>query len=597
MADLPIQITNLDFSQIKDSLKERLRSQSEFQDFDFEGSGMAILLDILASNTVYNAYYLHMVANEMFLDTALWRKDVVSRAKAIGYTPRSRTASTATLTLEFDIPLNQPSSITIPAGTKFTSVLDGKVYTFETRDVFTAVPVTATKFRATNVKVYEGTRLTHKFTVDNQNYTPQSRFVIPNTGVDLSLMKVSVQPTASNSSLQYFIPAKNFTEIKSTDAVYFTQETDGSKYEVYFGDGIVGKNLAVGNVVIVDYVVCSGSIANKLQTFGATSSINSYQPKALTTSVSSGGEDEETVESIKFLAPLLYQAQERAVTVGDYEAIIRRDFPHIDSVRVWGGEDNVPAIYGKVFVCVKPKNALVLSPADKNYISEIVLKRQNVLTINVDIVDPDYLKISVKVLVKYKSNLTNDPLGVVKQSVISAIEDYGTTELEKFDSYFRYSKLVRTIDAAHTSIQNSLTQITIRYRLNILFNVEQRWSFNFSNAIDPVVDELGNPSLLSSGFTYLGYTCYFDDDSNGNVRIFRLVDSNKVIVKSDAGTIDYTTGEVNLSLLAFSGTASGGTYIDFSVRPSENDVVSKQNQILLIDTDSITVDVEDEAVY
>lgn len=589
-----IQLTELDFAQIKENFRDYLRSQSQFEDYDLEGSGMSVLMDILAYNTSYLAYYLHMVANEMFLDTAVLRKNVVSRAKAIGYTPTSRRSAKAVIRVEV-FPGDAPSSITVPEGTRFSTNIDGRTYYFSTYDTYT-IPLSGGRYVLDDIVITEGHRLTHRFTIDGSTLTPSSVLRLPNAGVDTSLLKVRVQTSSVDTTTAVYKLADGITELDSESNVFFLQEGEGLTTEIYFGDGIIGKSLEDGNIVIVDYTVSNGSLVNLASSFQAVQNVGGYTNVIVSlNAAAAGGSDEEEIESIKFLAPLNYQSQDRAVTKTDYEVLIKKDFPAIDAVRVWGGEENVPPQYGKVFISLKPSEGLVLSNSLKDYITQQLIKKRNMVSVEVVIVDPDYIYLVIDSTVRYRSQLTNDSSGVIQQAIVDAIVDFGESNLNMFDSYFRYSKMVRDIDASHTSIQNSMTSIKLKYRLFPSFDAEEKHQIAFGNAVDSSLTTMNTPTLSSTGFTYNGFTCYFQDNQEGVIQIYRLVEGSRVIVQSNAGTIDYSTGDVVIDRLLISGTASGDDYVEIMVCPLFQDISTVRNQIIVVDEDNINVTLIDES--
>lgn len=589
-----LEITELDFSKIKQNLKDYLRTQSQFEDYDFDGAGLSVLLDILAYNTTYNAYYAHMVANEMFLDTALQRKNVVSIAKTLGYTPTSRKSATATISIKL-IPNDSPASIEIPENTKFTTTIDGKTYIFTTYETYTVTPSDG-EYIIEDVTIVEGRRLTHRFVVDGEEYRTNGIFTLPNPGVDNTLIKVSVQKSESDSTREVYKLSTGINALDSESKVFFIQEGEGLKTEIYFGDGVLGKSLETGNVVIVEYNVSNGSNTNKASSFEAVQSIAGYTNNIVTcTSPASGGSMEETIESIKFLAPLNFQSQARAITKTDYEVLIKKDYPAIDAVRVWGGEENEPPQYGRVFVSLKPSTGLILSNSIKNTIMNTLIKSRNMVSVEVLFVDPDYIYLIISSTIRYRSALTNDDGGTIKQTVKDAIVDFSDSNLNTFESFFRYSKLISGIDSSHTSIQNNLTEIKLKYRLYPTLNASEKYDISFSNRINSAKDTSGKYTLSSTGFVVDGFTCYLQDDGLGGIQLYRIVDTNKVIVKSNAGTIDYETGSVVINSVLISSIEFDKEYIDIMVRPQYGDISSYRNQIIILEEDDINITLIDES--
>lgn len=585
-----IDVSELDFDAIKTSIKNSLKSQTTFQDYDFEGSGLSVLLNILAYNTVYNAYFQNMAAGEAFLDSSVLRDSVVSHAKMLGYSVRSPRAATATIDLTI-IPTDSPVSILIPKGTKFESEIDGKTYTFTTNETTTVYE--SSDYIAEDLEIVEGTRLTHTFTVDS-DWTDQ-RFILPNAGIDTSLMTVKVQNSATDLGYATFVLAQDYTTVEADSNVYFVQETNDGKFEIYFGDGVVGTKPVDGNLIIVEYVVCNGTLPNGAAEFVLSGGISGYTTVSIVVvSSASGGSDVESIESIKYLAPLNYVTQNRAVTKTDYENLLLRDFPNIDSVKVWGGEDNDPPQYGKVFVCINPQTGTVLSAITKQNLVDQILGTRNMVSIEVEIVDPDYIYLVIDSEVKYRSSLSNLSAGDLISAITDEIIQYGEDNLEKFGSYFRYSRFINLIDEADDSIQNNLTSITLMYRLYPSFTIPTNYTISFNNEIDSAFDETGNSTLSSTAFVYNSQNCYFDDDGAGIVRIYRLTNGVKNVVVSSAGTIDYVNGVISLNSFLPVSITSGDEYIELYVRPTSNDVEAQRNYLLMISEENINIELTDE---
>ncbi len=584
---MKINVTEPDFNAIRSSIKEFLSSQTEFRDYDFEGSGMAQLIDILAYNTCYKAFYTNKVGNEMFLDSAVIRENVVSRAKMLNYRPRSVRGAKAYIDITVN-PGDAPDQILVERGTKFSSIIDSVTYTFSTLTSFVIEPVDGA-YIAENVEITEGEVLRYEFTVNDLDET--QRFVLPNKNVDTSTIRVTVQDSISNTTTYVYNVSTNIITIDENSRVYFIQEIEGGKTEIYFGDGVIGRKPAHGNIVIVEYLSSNGEDANGLSSFTPQAGIGGYNSYNIeTVSPSSSGAIAESIESIKLLAPMWYQSQGRAVNAVDYETLVKSDYPNIDSVRVWGGEENDPPYYGKVFICIKPLDSTSLSSQVKDKITKNLIRNRNMVSIQVEIVDPDYVYIVVSTLIKWRSDLTEDTQGEVQNAVKSAIVSYGETELDNFDTYFRYSKFIQTIDQSHSSIKNSLTTIQLKYKLVPSLTITQNYIINFSNAIDPNVVS-NSPTLSSTAFILDGFTCYLDDQ-DGIVRAYRLLEGARVDVRTNLGTIDYVTGKIQIN--RFLPTAFTGEFMEITVRPLELDVITTRNQLLLIEGVDVKVDMKDE---
>lgn len=587
-----LNYTNIDFEGLKNSLKDFLRSQSQFNDYDFEASGLNILIDELAYNTALNAFYANMVASEMFLDSAIKRASVVSRAKQLGYTPRSVQSAHAFLKLQF-FPPDSPVSISIPKGHKFATSIDSVSYSFQVARNYTCFPNGAGQYIIENVEIYEGTPLTHRFTVDT-SLPEKQRYIIPNKNVDTTTLTVRVQKSATNNAFEIFSLHQDLNELNSESKVYFLQEVEGEKFELIFGDGVVGKSLENGNVIIVDYVVSAGPAANKAKLFTQPVKIGGYEGTIITTQVPAfGGFDIETIDSIRKLAPLNYEAQNRAVTKSDYETLIKKDYPKIEYVRVWGGEENDPPQYGRVFASVKPAEGTALSLSEKQFIVNEIIRKRNIISMEVLLVEPDYIRIVPTVRVFYKGKLTLKTAGQIRDDVVDSIIDFRENELNGFDAKFRLSRLNAAIDASDPSISSNQVNVKLKYRIVPPINIPTLVNINFNTELDKG-DAANDVSTLSStSFQYRGLPSYLGDDGKGGIYIYRIFDNRKVIFERGVGTIDYATGKIQIPQLRVEAISSGDV-VDLFVTPSVSDVTPVRNQILLIDDSDINVTVVNE---
>lgn len=475
------KITELDFATIKSNLKDYLKSQPEFSDYNFDGSGLSVLLDVLAYNTHYMGYYMNMMANEMFIDTAQMRESVVSHAKLLGYTPRSRVASQATINVAFqEVVGGSNSAMTLPKFTKFTSApKDSKSYTFVTVEQRVASKNNSGYFNFENLQIKEGEPVSYVFTYDAQTNEKQV-FVLPDEGIDTSTLTVQVQKSATNYAIETFELAEDATTVATTDPVYYLEENRNGRYQIYFGDGILGRALEDGNIVIVSYVVTSGDEANGIRTFiladnvmpGANVTIN------LATE-SSAGKTAETIEDIRFTAPKSFIAQNRAVTKNDYVALINRNYPYFDSVTVWGGEENVPPVYGKIFFSVKPRGNYEVTQSEIQYMKDEVLKPISVLTVTPEYVAPDYNYMNFVVDVVYDPRKTTKTAGGIQTSVYNAIVEFANTYLNTFNNTFKMSRLIRAIDDADPSIENNSVKVLIEKRIRPLIGQSKSYRIDF----------------------------------------------------------------------------------------------------------------------
>jgi hypothetical protein len=424
--DAKLKVAELDFDTIKTNLKDFLKSQSEFSDYNFEGSGMSVLLDILAYNTHYMGYYLNMVANEMFLDTAINRGSVVSHAKLLGYTPRSRVAARSALNLTITPVANDSnSSIVIPRFVRFVSeTKDGVNYIFVTPSSrIVTKNATTGLFVAENLEIKEGQPSTISFVYDSTN-NPTQTFEIPDVGVDTSTIQVAVQKSGQNANLETFILAQDATAVNEAAPVYYLEENKNGRYQIYFGDDVIGKKLTDGNIVIISYIVTNGINANGLSSFKLLDTfLNGSTVTITTVSSSSSGAPEENIDNIRFTAPKAYISQNRAVTKNDYIALINRDYPYFEAVNVWGGEENDPPVYGKVFFTAKPLGGYEITTTETEFVKNTILKPFSVLTVTPEYVEADYNYVNLSVDVNYdptKTNKTADEVGVsIRNAIIN----------------------------------------------------------------------------------------------------------------------------------------------------------------------------------
>ena len=596
MASNKLEVSELDFDDIKSNLKTFLQNQSEFQDYDFEGSGFAILLDLLAYNTHYLGFNANMLANEMYLDSADVRKNIVSIAKMLGYTPTSSKSPSATI----DILVNNAtgSSIIMDKGTVFTSTIGGTSYQFLTNASHTVNPTDGV-YKFEDIPIFEGTLVTFKYTVDITDV--DQRFLIPNNNADTSTLKIQVQNSSTDSTTATYTLASGLTSLDNTSKAYFLQEAEDGKFEVYFGDGVVGKALEDGNIVIMEYVVTNKAEANGASTFTLSGSIDTFSDVTITTSsAAQGGSEPQSKESIRYNAPLQYSAQDRAVTTSDYETKVLEIYPNAQSVSAWGGEDDETPVYGVVKIAIKAASGSTLTDATK---TDIVtqLRKFNVASVRPEIVDPETTSIIITSTVKYDQKTTTKTATTLKSDVLAALTNYDTNTLQKFDSVFRYSKVIELIDDTDSSILSNITTLKIRKNFTPTINSSTRYDVYFRNGLyNPHSghNTSGGGILSSTGFKVEGDTTnvyFLDDDGQGNVRRFYFVGAVRTYVNNTQGTIDYSTGQVTINSLNVSvienirGSAS--TVIELTVQPSSNDVVPVRDQILEIDTanSSITV--------
>ena len=586
-----IQVSELDFDQIKSNLKTYLRGQPEFTDYDFEGSGLSVLLDVLAYNTHYNALYQNFTVNEMFLDSAGKRNSVVSRAKELGYTPYSATCSEAIIDLTVSSPTSFPSSLTLPKNASFITTVDNKTYTFYTTDAIT-IPYDA-GYKFSDVTIKEGTPVTFKYTAADG-----ARYMVPNSNADMKTLVVRVQESAQSTVFHTYTRSDSILNITGSDRAYFVKEIENQLYELKFGDGFIGMELSNGNVVHLEYFVTNAASTNGAKQFTYTGPTLAGGTAIITLkSAAYKGADIESVASIKFNAPKAYTAQNRAVTADDYQSLIYNNFTAAQSVAVWGGEDNVPPVYGKTFICVKPKDADVLSIVQKNEIIKDILGSRNVVSITPEIIDPEYINIALTTTVYYNDRETIRSPSEISSLVSSTILDYNENDLQKFDGVFRFSKLSRLIDNTEPAIVNNISTILLHVSLTPRFNTYAEYIVNIINPI--YTEHVAENAVSSHGFYIPNSTeiHYLQDDGIGNIQLFRHNNSevgmqagnttNHIVVNPTIGTVDYATGYIKIQNLNI--TALAESEFNLIIKPQSNDVVSAFHQIARIEPSRMTI--------
>jgi hypothetical protein len=480
-----IQITDLDFNTIKTNLKKFLQSQNTLQDYNYEGSALSTLLDILSYNTQYNAYYLNMVANEMFLDSALQRSSVVSHAKLLNYTPKSASAPSATI----DITINQvtDSSLTLPKFTSFMSeAIDGVNYKFVTVNSTTLNTNTiSNSVTFSNLTIKQGEPITLNYSYDSAA-NPTAIFDLPDTNIDTSTLTVSVQQSGSNTAYEIYTLASDYLSLNATSSVYFLQEGINGYYQIYFGDGILGKSITDGNIVTVSYIVTNGTSSSGANNFVLMDAISGYSNTTITpvTSTTQGSE-KETIESIKYTAPKSYSAQGRAVTKEDYIYLIQNNagvFP-VDAVNVWGGEENNPPVYGTIFIAIKPRGGYTLTQTQKNIIEERIIKPISVLTIKPKIIDVDYTYLKIISNIYYNPKLTALTSDQLETQVFNSIQNFATNTLNKFNSTFQLSSLITTVQSVNQSFITNDASLVLQKRFSPNLLNSTSYTFNFGTAL------------------------------------------------------------------------------------------------------------------
>jgi len=584
-----LDVTDLDFDDIKSNLKTFMRNQSDFTDYDFEGSGMSALLDVLSYNTHYLAMNMNMVANESFLDTASVRSSVVSHAKTLGYIPNSARAPIAYVNVTLNN-FGTLSSATIPVGTVFTTVIDDINYQFVTVAEYTSQVVNGV-LTFSNIPIYEGTYITNRYTVDTKNV--DQKFYVNDANGDTTTLIVDVFDNASATSSTTFTQALDNTQVKSDSDVYYLQESVDGKFEIYFGDGITGKALSDGNIVRMRYVVTNKTKANGASNFTTSATISTITDiTTATVSAASGGAEKESIQSIKFNAPLDYAAQGRAVTVNDFKAIVPKVYANAKSVQVYGGEDNDIPVYGKVYISIVPTTGSITAAA-KNQIVKDLKETYSVASVTPAIIDPEYTKLRLGITFTYNSKNTIKAKETLESNVLTTVTNFNTNNLTNFDSAFRHSAFTRLIDETDDAITSNITTVNLSKDFTPTLNSSTKYTVPFSNALyNPHSghDSDAGGILSSSGFKISGNTneMFLNDDGMGNVRMYYIVDgTTKTYQDSTAGTIDYVNGQVVLTSLNITeisnvdGVAS--TKIRLIVKPESNDIIAVRNQVLEID--------------
>lgn len=581
---LVTNITELDFNSIKEGIITYLKSQDRFKDYDFAGSNLNEFIDVLAYNTHYNAFYLNMVASEIFLSTAIKRESVVARARPLGYVPTSVRSATmvGNITLEYDTAAGpNPAQIVIPARTRFSADLLGVKYTFQTDMAYTAVPSSGNFYVANDVTFAEGRFFAYRKLIGTSDI--DNGVSIPNLNVDTSKLTVKVFQSESSTVADVFTDAGKEIDIDSTDSVYFLSETDSLKYVIRFGDGIVGRAISPGNVVQIEYYIASGSVANGVSALSPLDPIaNTKSVEVQVTSPASGGAEIETIESIKNNAPLAFQAQRRAVTAKDFVAVIVSNFSGIDTITAWGGQDNVPVALGNVFISIKPVARETLTDSEKFAIEKFLMDDYANVTVLPVLVDPDFLYIRMNTRIKYDLR-KNTSATVIENDVRAAIRSIFSVEFKQFGNYFRYSRLVRAIDSANPAITNSLTRIEIEKRVRVSNTTVGDYLVRFFNPIKP-------GTFSSVLFSYTSFPAYLLDNGIGSVSVYRKVDGVDVPIVGGANiaTIDYERGEVLFSSFVVDPVSSSTLEtIRVFAEPSTEDVFGVRNLVISADDSTI----------
>ena len=600
--DKRLTVTDLDFDDIKTNLKTFMRNQDSFTDYDFEGSGINALMDLLAYNTHYLAMNVNMAANEMFLDTASVRASVVSHAKTLGYTPNSARAPIGTV----NVTLNNVGNIvtaTIPAETVFTATVDDVSYQFVTIAEYTS-PITNGVLSFSNIPIYEGTYTRNRYTVDTKNV--DQKFKLTSDRADTTTLKVQVFDSAESSNFKTYNLATDITQVSSTSEVYFLQECGDGRFEVYFGDGIVGRAVSDNNVVVLSYVVTNKTKANGATNFRTTAAISTITDITVATvDAASGGAERESIQSIKLNAPLDFAAQGRAVTPEDYKAIVPKVYSNAKSVQVWGGEDNSTAVYGRTYISIVPTAGSITASAKETIVNDLK-NTYTIASVTPVIVDPITTFIRLGVNFKYNKKSTTKTSETLVTNVTNALQNYDASTLQTFNGIFRHSQVTGLIDDVDDSILSNITTVKLSQNITPTLNVNTKYELEFNNAIyNPHTGHASSDGgvLSSTGFKIVGNDneMFLNDDGNGNIRMFYYTDGTTVTYADEtAGAISYTDGRVVITALNISSISNvdGATSdkIRIVVTPDSTDVVAVRNQILQIDFVNTTVASQEDTI-
>jgi len=591
-----INATDLDFDAISDNIKQYLKGQEKFKDYDFEGSNLNVIIDMLAYAGHISGLNTNIAASELFLDSAQIRKNVVSRAKDLGFIPASEKATSAQVEVKMinirnaDQTIPTANDMTMPRGHNFQTIYDGVSYNFVNSS--TVVPTRDnTTFSFPTVDLVQGQYITDSFIFDSQ--IKNAKFVLSNARVDRAKLEVEVN---SNGLVSKYALSTDVSTITSASKVFYAQENEEGFIEIYFGDDVLGLGLKDGDLIKATYITVDDVHADGAKIFSMADSLNGFATATITTlSDASGGAEKEDIESIKFKATKFYTSQNRLVTLNDYKAKVQEYYPNADAVAVWGGEDNDPPQYGKVFISLKPQNSDYLSEKEKAEVTK-KLNQLNMLTVRPEIIDAEIVKILITTVFKYNDKETTLSKGEVETLVRNAIVNFDNTKLNNFDSIFRHSNLVKEIDDTNVSILSNITNVRLRKRKTIKLNYSEGLTINFGNGFYHPNDGYNKASggiLTTTGFKVDGDTVntyFFDDDGSGVIRRYSVNASGvRVFADLTAGTIDYTNGKISIDAIKFTSSVNNDTSIDFTIMPVSDDVVAIRGSLIDISVDDIKV--------
>jgi len=594
------QFTNLDFNDLRTQIKDYLRANTDFSDFDFEGSNFSILIDVLAYNSYITAYNTNMQANESFIDSATLRENVVSLARNIGYVPRSKRSAESKISCTVNTGSLNSRTVTLKAGIVALGAVESGNYIFS---IPSAITTTVDNFGIAyfnDISIYEGTYLTKTFTIDYSQ--PNQKYILDNTDIDTSTIRVSVSLTSTEKYSLY----DNILNIDKNSKVFLIQEVNDEKYQILFGDNLLGKKPENGSTVLVSYIVTNGKTANGASNFTFSGSIVDNNAITITSGISllttttsaQNGDDIEELDSIKYLAPRVYASQYRAVTANDYKALIPYIYTNVDSVSAYGGDELDPPQYGKVFISIKPRNGNFLSEIKKNEIRK-KLKQYSIAGIKPEIIDLKYLYVELDTTIYYNQSFTANA-SLLRNQVINTLNIYSrSTDVNSFGGRFKYSKVNSLIDNTNRAITSNITKVKMRRDLQPAFNTFATYEICFGNKFH---QKTNNYSIKSSGFKTNEFTetLYITDFpislSSGRIILFKLIDNNPVIVKNNAGTVDYTKGEIILDIINITSTSLETGVIQIEASPESNDIIALKDIYLQIDISNTVVNTIEDVI-
>ena len=599
-----LKVTELDFADIKENLKAFLKQQTEFNDYDFDGSGMSVLLDVLAYNTHYNAMNAHFALNEAFLDSAQIRGNVVTRAKLLGYVPRSILSPRATVTITVDVSAESgtiPTTLTLPRGTKLKTLIGGEEFQYVVLDNHTA-PLASNQFIFSNITICEGSFREIKYRVDND--IENQKFQLSDDHADTSTLRVRVQENEESTAFDIYTKFESLSTVNEETKTYYLQQNSNEYFEIYFGDGVTGFKPTNNNIVTLDYVITkgdesngAGDAVNSLTGFSAVDNVGGFSTITIqTNALSAGGVEEETSESIRFNAPLTFTSQNRAVTADDYAAIIKKSFANIDSISTWGGEDQDPPEYGRAYIAIKPLLSQTLTEDEKSEITGVILKGKNVVSITPEIVDPNFTNLELDVFFKYNPNLTDRSSTDLQTVVRDTIKDYNFNNLNKFDGVFRHSELLRKIDNSDPSILNSTVRPRMFQNITPVNNALNNFDLVFTSPFFQSGDSTSFV-LNSTAFKINSEDCFFGDipiagSTTRQVIVYKKVAGANVTVIANAGTLDVPNGKIKLNSFQPDTT----DVIRLTLTPNSLDLAPKRDQLLTIDDTRVTITPEIDTI-